>query len=103
MNRKHLKTLEFPRILDRLAQHTSFSAGKALALALEPSPVFVEVQQGLQQTREARYLLDSQGGVSLGGAHDVRPLSENARRGAVLRPVELLDIRSTLRAGRRAQ
>ncbi|MFN2291650.1 MAG: endonuclease MutS2 [Anaerolineae bacterium] len=103
MNRKHLNTLEFPQILARLARHTSFSAGKALALALQPSPVFVEVQQGLRQTREARYLLDSQGGVSLGGAHDIRPLSENARRGAVLRPAEFLDIRSTLRAGRRAQ
>ncbi|MGC9333205.1 MAG: endonuclease MutS2, partial [Anaerolineae bacterium] len=103
MNRKHLKTLEFAQILVRLAQHTSFSAGKALALALEPSPVFVEVQQGLQQTREARYLLDSQGGLSLGGAHDIRPLAENARRGAVLRPTELLDIQSTVRAGRRVQ
>jgi DNA mismatch repair protein MutS2 len=103
MNRKHLNTLEFPQILAHLARHTSFSAGKALALDLQPSPVFVEVQQGLQQTREARYLLDSQGGVTLGGAHDIRPLSENARRGAVLRPAELLDIRSTLRAGRRVQ
>jgi DNA mismatch repair protein MutS2 len=103
MNRKHLNTLEFPRILAHLAKHTTFSAGKALAQALQPSPIFVEVQQGLQQTREARYLLDSQGGVSLGGAHDIRPLSENARRGAVLRPAELLDVRSTVRAGRRAQ
>jgi DNA mismatch repair protein MutS2 len=103
MDKKHLNTLEFPRILARLAQHASFSAGQQLALALEPSPVFAEVQQQLQETREARYVLDVQGGVSLGGAHDVRPLAQNAGRGAILQPTDLLDIQSTLRAGRRVQ
>ncbi len=103
MDQKHLNTLEFPQVLARLAQHTSFSAGADLARALQPSPVFVEVQQRLQETREARYVLDSQGGLSLGGVHDVRPLAEGARRGAILAPGDLLDIRSTLRAGRRVQ
>jgi DNA mismatch repair protein MutS2 len=103
MDNKHLKTLEFQQILLRLARHVSFSAGRELALSLQPSPVFVEVQQGLQETREARYLLDTQGGVSLGGAHDVRPLAQNARRGAILPPTDLLDILGTLRVGRRVQ
>jgi DNA mismatch repair protein MutS2 len=70
---------------------------------LEPSPVFVEVQQRLQETSEARHLLDVQGSFSLGGAHDVRPLAQNARRGAILQPADLLDILSTLRVGRRVQ
>ncbi|MFN2224856.1 MAG: endonuclease MutS2, partial [Anaerolineae bacterium] len=103
MNQKHLQTLEFPQIRSRLARHTTFSAGRALAQQLVPSPVFAEVEQGLKETREARYLLDQHGGVSLGGAHDVRPLAENARRGAILQPADLLDIHSTVRAGRRAQ
>jgi DNA mismatch repair protein MutS2 len=103
MDRKHLNTLEFPQIRARLAQHVSFSAGRQLALALEPSPVIAEVEQWLQGTREARYLLDAQGGVSLGGVHDVRPLARNAKRGAILQPADLLDIHSTLRAGRRVQ
>jgi DNA mismatch repair protein MutS2 len=103
MDKKHLKTLEFPQILLRLARHVSFSAGRDLALSLQPSPVFVEVQQRLQETREARYLLDTQGGMSLGGAHDVRPLAQNARRGAILPPIDLLDILGTLRVGRRVQ
>jgi DNA mismatch repair protein MutS2 len=101
MNRKHLTTLEFPRVLAQLARHTSFSGGKDLALALEPSPVLVEVQQRVQETGEARYILDAQGGVSLGGVHDIRPLATNAQRGGILQPVDLLDIHSTLRAGRR--
>jgi DNA mismatch repair protein MutS2 len=103
MDRKHLNTLEYPRILDRLAQHVSFSAGRALALSLEPSPVFVEVQQRLQETREARHLLDTHGGLSLGGARDVRPLAQNAKRGAILQPVDLLDIAGTVQVGRRVQ
>lgn len=103
MDKKHLNTLEFPQIQTRLAQYVSFSAGRDLALSLEPSPVFVEVQQRLQETSEARHLLDAQVGFSLGGAHDVRPLVQSARRGALLQPVDLLDILSTLRVGRRVQ
>jgi DNA mismatch repair protein MutS2 len=101
MHKKHLNTLDFPQILVHLAQHASFSAGTELALALEPSPLVVEVQQRLQETREARYLLDAHGGVSLGGIHDVRPQAQNAQRGAILQPADLLDIHNTLRAGQR--
>lgn len=103
MDKKHLNTLEFPLILARLAAHTSFSAGKELALALEPSPVLAEVRQRLQETREARLLLDTGGGVSLGGVHDIRSLAHHARRGAVLPPVDLLNVRDTLRAGLRVR
>ncbi len=103
MDRKNLETLEYPQILLRLARHTSFSAGRQLALALHPSPVFAQVQQQLEETREARYLLEEHGGMSLGGAHDVRALARNATRGAVLQPTDLLDISGTLRAGRRVQ
>jgi DNA mismatch repair protein MutS2 len=103
MDRKHLHTLEFPQVLGRLAQHVSFSAGEELALSLEPSPVFAEVEHRLQETREACRLLDVHGGLSLGGAHDVRLLAQGASRGAVLQPVDLLDILSTLRVGQRVQ
>lgn len=103
MDQKHLDILEFSQVLARLAQHTTFSAGQSLALSLRPSPVFAEVQYRLQETREARYLLDTQGGLSLGGAHDVRPLAQNAQRGAMLLPPDLLDILGTLLVGRRVQ
>lgn len=103
MDQKHLHTVEFHEVLAHLARQVSFSAGERLALALQPSPVLAEVQQRLQETREARYLLDSQGGLSLGGAHDVRPLVEIARRGGLLSANDLLDVTSTLRAARRVQ
>jgi len=103
MDGKHLNTLEFPQILTRLAQYTSFSAGRDLALALRPSPLFAEVQHKLQETREGRHLLDAHGGISLGGVHDVQSLAQNARRGGILQPGNLLDIHSTLRVGRRVR
>jgi DNA mismatch repair protein MutS2 len=38
VQQKHLNTLEYPKILEKLAAHTAFSASKSLALALHPSP-----------------------------------------------------------------
>ena len=103
MDENHLNTLEFSKILAQLARHTSFSAGRQLALALRPSPVFVEVQHRLQETREARFFLALDGGISLGGVRDVRPLAQNAQRGAILQPADLLNVQDTLRAGRRVK
>src|SRR5947207_2274120 len=100
MNSKSLQTLEYPKILARLADHTSFSAGRALAEALLPSSEPAAVTLALQETREALHLLDVRAGVSLGGAHDVRPQVTHARIGATIQPAELLDIRDTLARGR---
>jgi DNA mismatch repair protein MutS2 len=100
MNSKYLQILELPKILERLAEHTSFSAGRELALRLQPSPDFDEVARRQGETNEARALLDARADVSLGGARDVRPLVDRAEHGAVLLPDELLDVRGTLVSGR---
>ncbi|MEA3377133.1 MAG: endonuclease MutS2 [Chloroflexota bacterium] len=101
MNRKHLSTLEYPKILHALSTYTSFSAGRDMALAVEPASDCEEIEQGLETTGEARTLLDERPGTSVGGAHDVRPLTADAERGKVLPPGDLLDVRDTLAAGRR--
>jgi DNA mismatch repair protein MutS2 len=103
MDSNHLNTLEYPKILAQLARHTSFSAGRQRALTLQPSPVVAEVKLRLQETREARHLLDSDAVISLGGVRDIRPLAQNAQRGAILQPADLLNIQDTLRAGSRIQ
>ncbi len=100
MNPKSLQTLEFPKILERLAGYTDFSAGRELALSLTPTGDLREAQERLRETAEARALLASRGTLSVGGARDVRPLLPRARRGEVLSPSELLDVRATLQAGR---
>lgn len=100
MNNKYLQTLEFPKILERLAEQASFAAGRELALALRPSTDAREVQARLQVTSETKALLSVQPGLSLGGAHDVRPLLKNAEIGATLDPQALLDVQSTLVSAR---
>jgi DNA mismatch repair protein MutS2 len=89
-----------PKVLARLAQYTSFSAGRELALALAPSPDPDAVARLQRETSEARRLLTSKADLNLGGVHDVRPLAEAAARNGTLLPQELLDVRSTLIAAR---
>jgi len=96
MDRKALETLDFPKILAQLAEHTSFSAGRELALALTPTDDLREAQRRQEETAEARRLLVEGSKVHLGGVHDVRPYLVRATRGAPLQPDELLEIRSTL-------
>lgn len=100
---KHLVTLEFPKILDKLAYYAMFSASKELALALQPSPYLAEVQGWQAETTEAAHLLSAKVGIGVGGARDVRPLTARAQRGAILLPPELLEIRQTLTAARDLQ
>jgi DNA mismatch repair protein MutS2 len=103
VNKRHLSTLEYPKILHHLATHTSFSAGREKALALEPTEIPAEIEHRLETTREARTLFEEEAGTSVGGAHDVRPLLAQAERGQVVAPSDLLNVRDTLAAGRRLQ
>ncbi len=100
MNPKYLGTLELDKILEQLAEHTAFSAGRDLALALRPSTAVEQVRLRQRETAEAKMLLSVQPGTSIGGAHDVRPLLKNAEIGATLEPQSLLDIQATLLSGK---
>ncbi|MGI6209806.1 MAG: endonuclease MutS2 [Anaerolineae bacterium] len=99
MLNKYLELLEYPKVLAQLAEQTSFSGGRELALSLDVTTDLAEATRRQKETTEARQLLDVKADVSLGGAHDVRPLLERARRGSRLMPQELLDVESTLAAG----
>jgi DNA mismatch repair protein MutS2 len=96
---KTLQVLEYPKIQERLAAHCAFSASMALARQLQPSRDFDAVCLRLQETREARLLLAASE-TTVGGAHDVRPQVDLARRGGVLEPADLLDLKSTLISAR---
>ncbi len=100
MHAKHLSTLEFPQVLARLATYASFSAGEEKARSLTPATDLREICWRMETTSEARTLLESKPDATLGGAHDIRPLVQVARRGAVLPATDLLDVRDTLVAAR---
>ncbi len=99
MHERTAKGLEWDAIREALARHTSFSAGKELALRLAPATDLQTVRRLLEETREAQVLLDTRN-VHLGGVQDVRPIVDQAERGRVLLPQELLAVRSTLQRAR---
>jgi DNA mismatch repair protein MutS2 len=99
MDTKTLSVLEYPKILERLAGNCAFSASADLVRKLQPSTNLDEIQRLQAETSEARRLIVT-AEASIGGAHDVRPAVELARRGGVIDPQEMLDIKSTLISAR---
>lgn len=100
MDEKTLNILEFDKIRQKLAEHTSFLGGQSLALDLHPTTDKADAQRWQAETREAVHLLDSDVRVTIGGTRDVRRPADNAQRGFTLPPEDFLDIRSTLIAAR---
>ncbi len=100
MDAKTLNTLEYPKILERLAAYCAFAASADKARALRPSDDLVEVQQRQARTREALQMLATRPDLTIGGARDIRASIDMARHGAVLLPSDLLDVKYTLIAGR---
>jgi len=96
MNPRTLRVLEYPKILERLAQYCAFSGGAELAAALLPSDDLVTVQAWLIQTYEAYQLLQQKDDINFGGVSDLRPLLDRAERRSVLFPPDLLEIKFTL-------
>ncbi|MGD0174026.1 MAG: endonuclease MutS2 [Anaerolineales bacterium] len=100
MDEKSIHTLELEQVLERLARHTSFSAGRERILALRPGADIETANRLLNETSQARSLLARHSDLSIGGARDVRPLAEDAARGITLLPEAFLAIRSTLQSAR---
>ncbi|WP_069806183.1 endonuclease MutS2 [Thermogemmatispora onikobensis] len=98
MHEKSIQTLEYPKILERVAREASFSASKELVLALQPATSLEEVRERQVYTSEAVRLLDVQANASVGPARDIRPLVARAAREGVLTPHELLEVLNTLRS-----
>ncbi len=93
--------LEFPQVRARLAEHTSFDPSRRLAEALVPSPDPVIVTRGLDETDQARSLLQERAGVGIGAAHDIDPWVGRAVRGGRLDAEHFMEIVETLDAAAR--
>jgi DNA mismatch repair protein MutS2 len=90
--------LEFPLVRERLAERTSFGPSRRLAEQLAPQSDPVLVARGLDETDEARALIEERAGVGIAGARDIGPAIERAARGGRLDPDQFLDVWSTLDA-----
>jgi DNA mismatch repair protein MutS2 len=96
MNEKALTTLEYPKIIARLAEYADFSASADLARRLRPTSDLESAQTRQTATREARHILSLDADVSFQNAKDIRPQIGRARRNAVLEPADFLAIKNTL-------
>ena len=97
MNEKSMQTLELHKVLSRLADFCTFSAGGDLARELYPSTDVEEATIWQRETAEARLLMENRQSISMGGVRDVRDPAIQATRGILIEPQMLLDIRYTLR------
>ena len=100
VDQKSLTTLEFNKIREIVAGYANFSGGRDLALALQPTTEVEQAREWQAETREAVSLFESDSGVTIGGARDVRRAAENALRGFILPAEDFLAIQTTIVAGR---
>ena len=100
MDEKSLHTLEYSKVLEKLAAYADFSASAELVRALRPTDKLEEALERQARTSEARRLLNIRAETTIGGALDVRPQIEIAARSGVLTGEDLLNIKGTLIAAR---
>jgi DNA mismatch repair protein MutS2 len=96
MNKKALETLEYHKIITRLATYADFSASGDLARQLRPTPNLDVARTRQTATREAKYILSFNADVSFHNAQDIRDQIGLARRDGVLEPADLVAIKNTL-------
>ena len=99
MNR-HLKALEFDKVLELLAVRACNEDAREEIMALRPETSLVSAQRLVTMTEDAYIMLAKHGGPSFGGLKNVNNALYRAASGGVLSMKELLDIASTVRAVR---
>ncbi len=95
MHEKSIQTLEYPKILERVAKEAAFSASKQRVRELQPSPNIDEARRRLAYTTEAHQLIDMRSDAGVQGAHDIRAHLSRAAREGVLSPTDLLEVLAT--------
>lgn len=94
---KYSKSIEFDKVLEKLAEFTGCEDAKELALNLKPETDLNLAQALLNQTTDAHMLLARFGGPAFGGIKNVNNALARANAGSVLNTRELLDIGEVLR------
>ncbi len=94
---KNSKSLEFDKVLEKLAEYCGCPDAKEEAMQLKPETNLHLAQVLLNQTVDAHMLLARFGGPSFGGLKNVNNALSRAAAGSVLNTRELLDIGEVLR------
>ena len=93
---KTLKTLEFDKIRQLLADSALTEGGRRLALAIMPTDREGEIIRRQKRTTDAKRLMEVKGAPSFGAVVDISDSCERALKGAVLTTRELLDVANLL-------
>src|SRR5437764_15126268 len=99
MHQKSVLTLEYPKIMEKVAKEAAFSASKELVKELQPTPNLEEARRRLAFTTKAYQLIELRNDAAVQGAHDIRLPVVRAARAGVLSPHDLLEILTTNQSG----
>ena len=103
MNERALKTLEYNKIIDRLAALAGSALGREKCEKLLPSSDLEEIRRMQQETSDALARIYQKGSLSFSGIPDIRASIMRLKIGGTLGPQELLRISSLLTAALRAK
>ena len=100
INEKILKTLEFDKVREMLAERALTEGARELARTLTPTDDRDEVLRRLRRTTDAIALMNLKGTPPFGDVKNMTDVCDRADKGAVLTPRELLDAANVLRTAR---
>jgi DNA mismatch repair protein MutS2 len=100
MREKTLKTLEFNKIIDKLASFATSKLGKEKVEKLLPAQDINKIKYMLKETDDGLCYIFRRGNPPLGGIRDIERSIKRVEMGAVLTPRELLNIGDVLRSCR---
>lgn len=92
MNQKALKTLEYNKIIEKLAEFAGSTLAKEACRNLEPSTDLYEIQASQRETKDALSRIYQKGAVSFSGIYDIRGSIKRLEIGAIISISELLSI-----------
>lgn len=98
MNEKVLKTLEYNKIIAKLAQYAGSAMGKAKCEALVPTADLAQAEARQQETADALSRLYQKGTLSFSGLPDIGASIKRLEIGAALGAGELMKLSSVLTA-----
>lgn len=94
-----LKSLEFDKVLEKLAGFAKIKQSRELCLALLPFDTKEKIESEILFTREAKQILDMPTDIPIGFVADILAIQKNALV-SYLSEVELVDIAKTMRSSR---
>ncbi|ONI41970.1 mannonate oxidoreductase [Candidatus Epulonipiscium fishelsonii] len=101
MNNNTLEKLDFALLIKNLKHYASSELGKRLIDNLTPTSHLKSVKKRLDETEEAKILLEAVGGVPIQGVGTIDQLVDKVEKGIVLEAAELTQVSEFLRGCRK--